>query len=425
LRYIFQILGRLKGYQEVTYTINGFSHKALLSCEALSEYYKGECRIILLAPESIITHLTDSIEEAEALLRDKTRFIESVKQNIEKNRLLNKPFQVKCMQSSGFYCWSSSYALKFDNTLDNIISDQLIQLALIEDVDELILDISTGYNTQVLALLEAIRVLTVYHKLKHLLEGGGDLRVKMSTISPVTSQGEYPIDLYDFEAKAFFEFPIKGRESPKVTDLVLDAPDEFKRKLSLDFKWVNISKAVGEARRAFNAIKYNAPLTLFYDEIIGKEEDSKQCLKTLFDIINYVEEHRSIEVDGNLILSKRNKIGRRTLTDLLLTLALHSTLSQFRKELKRVEPIPKALHNIFIDLYEKIGLQLNARFLERDLADYEDKSDETIRSDPKRNFYAHSGLLENYVEEAEDTKKLAYRSECIEEIKEWLEKPER
>jgi len=423
LRYIIQILGKLKGYVEVTYTINGFSHVARLSSEALSEYYKGDCRIILLAPESLVTHLTNDIDEAKGLLRDKLWFTEFTKQRVENNQLLNKPFQVKHMQSSGFYNHSSAYALKFNNTLDNIVSDQLIQLALIEDADELVLDVSTGYNTQVLALQEAVRVLTVYHKLKRLLQDGGGLKVKISSISPIRSQGEYPVDLYDFDAKAFFEFPIKGREAPKVADLVMDASDEFKRKLSMSFNWSKISKAVGEARRAFNAIKYNAPLTLFYDEIIGKEEDSEECLKTLFDIANYVEEQRSIEVDKNMILSKRIRISRRTLVNLMLTLALHKTLAEFRRELKGSEPTPSNLHDIFVDLYEKIGLQLNARFLQRDLSDYVDNSGGAIRSDVKRNFFAHSGLLEDYVEGAMG-KKLAYKSECVDEVKEWLEEPE-
>jgi CRISPR/Cas system-associated protein Csx1 len=52
-----------------------------------------------------------------------------------------------------------------------------------------------------------------------------------------------------------------------------------------------------------------------------------------------------------------------------------------------------------------------------------DRSGGAIRSDVKRNFFAHSGLLEDYVEGAMG-KKLAYKSECVDEVKEWLEKSE-
>jgi len=424
LRYILQILGKFAGYNEVTYIVNGFSCKAWLSCAALSEYFRRECKVILLVPESIVTNLTDRIDEAKALLMDKRLFEERVKQKVEENRLLNGPFDVKCMQSSGFYSKGNLYAVKFVNTLDNIVIDQLTQLALMDDVDELIMDISTGHNTQVLALLEAVRVLTVYQKLKRLLQDGSGLKIKISSISPVSGEGEYPINLYEFDAKAFFEFPIKGRDAPKVADLVTHTTDELKREISMEFNWSRISKAVGEARRAFNAIKYNAPLTLFYDELIGKEEDSKECIKTLFDIVSYVEEHRRVEVDGDLILSKRIMISRQVFANLLLTLALHLTLTEFRRRVKRAEPKLKTLHDVFTDIYEKIGLQLNARFLERDLAEYAEIRGGTIVSDTKRNFFAHSGLLENYVERTGNGK-LLYKAKCLDEVREWLENPEK
>jgi CRISPR-associated protein Csx1 len=429
LLYILQILGRPAGYQEVNYTLDGFSYKAKLSCVALSEYFKKEegCRIILLAPESIVTHLTDNIDEAKALLMDKRLFTELVKQRVNENRLLDRPFEVRCMQSSGFYK-GSSYAVKIDNTFDNIIVDQVAQLASIDSVEELIVDISTGHNTQVLALLEAVRVLTVYNKLKHMLQDGSGLKIKIASTppvsTPVSGEDEYPINLYEFDAKAFFEFPIKGRDAPRAADLLPHTTDELKREISVKFNWSKISKAVGEARRAFHAIKYNTPLTLFHDELIGKEEDSKECVKTLFDVVNYVEEHRRVEVDGSLLLSKRIMISRQVFTNLLLTLALHSTLTEFRSRVKRAEPTLELLHDVFTDIYEKIGLQLNARFLERDLAEYSERQEVTILSDKKRNFFAHSGLLKSYVKRTED-KKLAYKAECLDEVREWLDNPEK
>jgi CRISPR-associated protein Csx1 len=331
------------------------------------------------------------------------------------------------MQSSGFYK-GGSYAVRIDNTFDNIIVDQVAQLASIDSVEELIVDISTGHNTQVLALLEAVRVLTVYNKLKRVLQDGSGLKIKIASTppvsTPVSGEDEYPINLYEFDAKAFFEFPIKSRDAPKVADLVTHTTDELKREISVEFNWSRISKAVGEARRAFNAIKYNAPLTLFYDELIGKEEDSKECIKTLFDIVSYVEEHRRVGVDGDLLLSKRIMISRQVFTNLLLTLALHLTLTEFRRRVKRAEPKLKTLHDVFTDIYEKIGLQLNARFLERDLAEYAEIRGGTIVSDTKRNFFAHSGLLENYVERTENGK-LLYKAKCLDEVREWLENPEK
>jgi CRISPR/Cas system-associated protein Csx1 len=117
-------------------------------------------------------------------------------------------------------------------------------------------------------------------------------------------------------------------------------------------------------------------------------------------------------------------ISRQVFTNLLLTLALHSTLTEFRRRVKRAEPKLKTLHDVFTDIYEKIGLQLNARFLERDLAEYAEIRGGTIVSDTKRNFFAHSGLLENYVERTENGK-LLYKAKCLDEVKEWLENPEK
>lgn len=423
MRYILKVLGRVdvKGYQEVEYQIEGALYKARLLSDALSEHYSG-CRIILLSPESLVTKLAADKSDAKALLEDEARFEGEVKQRVE-GGLLAKPFVVKHMQSAGLYK-NQGFAVEFSNTLDNIISYQLLlQLGLLNDAQEIILDVSTGFNTQVIALLEAVRAYIVFCKLTQILKGESAVAVKIATTSPVTGPNQYPVDLYDFDVKAFFDFPLRDKKAINVADLLIDSPPAVKREVSEKFGWGRISKLVGEARRAFNAIKYNAPLALFYDSIIGEGESSSECLNALSKILQFIEDLRKIEVRGDKILCTRYKISRQVLLNLIYILALHKSLTEFRSEVKKREPTLKTLREVFNEVYEKIRLQLNTRFLQRDIEEHYSKQE--IAPHEKRNFFAHSGLLKNFVETegvGENTK-LSYKNMCINQVKSWLEKP--
>ncbi|MEM3387379.1 MAG: TM1812 family CRISPR-associated protein [Nitrososphaerales archaeon] len=429
MRYILQVLGKIKNYERVNYTIQGKTYNAQLSSDALAHHFGGDYRIILLAPESLVALTANSKDEAVNLLKQWRNFEEDLRDKITSANLLESPFDVKVMQSFGKYSTRHQFDLVFNNSIDNIISYQLMTLLnLPEQADELIVDVSTGFNTQVTALLEAIRPYIVFRKLKGLLQHEKKINVKLAFTPPVSKPGEYEIELYDYDVKAFFEYPLRNISVSSAATLLSDALPQLKREVSEKFKerWGSFTEAIGTAKRAFNALKYNIPLAFFYDDIISGEDRFAECLEILFAVLDYLEKLRTIEVKEDKVVITRHRIGKQNFMNSALTLALYSTVIKFKNEVIHSKPTTNLLRDIFKRSYESLGLQLNERFLEKDLKDLEAKHGiNVIPFDEKRNFFAHSGLVESFIKvSVDDTNlELQYEDDRLPIIKGWIKDP--
>jgi predicted HTH domain antitoxin len=183
-------------------------------------------------------------------------------------------------------------------------------------------------------------------------------------------------------------------------------------------------------------------------------------------IYNYIESKKEIYLNDNKIFIKRLEINRLDLGNYLLTIALYSSLKEFKENINKEKEKTnfEIISEYFPKLYKnkKISLGLNARLLDRDLREIKDlverakekgislerdtllrdlfqrvdfyKSEEIKKeskdmkvSDIKRNFLVHSGLENTvtYVRINEKGKlELSYGTSHKDEILNWIRSPE-
>ncbi|MFQ6127125.1 MAG: TM1812 family CRISPR-associated protein, partial [Candidatus Heimdallarchaeota archaeon] len=254
-------------------------------------------------------------------------------------------------------------------------------------------------------------------------------------------------NLYDYDVKAFFESPI--RQAPTSAHMYLDKEQpswigidklkgELGRRLSSDVKLIH--ELVEQTKVAFNAIKYNAPLAIFHDEVVKFEHDPKEGLEALKRVLEAFENEGRVKLDDKIVRSERLRVDKSEVVGVLLSLALASSLDGFKKGLPS-EVTTNYLENQFTKMYERLGLGLNRKFLSWDLKEvkkegeklsdgeerlYQELAGFKGSSDIKRNFFAHSGLLREgvIVRKEGDVVILKYDDKWLEEIKKWLKSPE-
>ncbi|MGC8935558.1 MAG: TM1812 family CRISPR-associated protein [Thermoproteota archaeon] len=247
----------------------------------------------------------------------------------------------------------------------------------------------------------------------------------------------------------------------KIEELLKKEKDEKNVKLrkdintSFESERLNFNQLINETRVAYNAIRYNVPLAYFDDDIISFKISEKDALSNLRNILKYiVEDKKELRKDKGEIVIKRPSVERVLFINLLLTTAFHRALREFKEGLKK-ESSTDVILKEFKSLYEKVGLGLNSRFLERDINEikelfpYLGEKEETIKElkkrklvpqlqnarenkngkkggDIKRNFFAHSGFEETITLIKKQNEKycLCYKPEEKTNIKKWLENPE-
>jgi len=418
MNYILQVLGKFN-YEEVSYDIENKEYKCKLASEALQAHFK-EYKVILLAPESLVALLAEDVNEAIELLKRPNELKERIKNEVLKNNLLKSEFKIILIQSIGSYPLkaNNNFTINFKNDVNNVVIYLLLNfLEELKDAEKIIADTSSGHNIYVSSLIEALRLFLAYCKLKNYLQQPR-INIKLSFSSPIERSKEnlYPINLYDYNVKAFFDFPVKE----KVELLSKNASTEIKK---LEKKYLKpLNAIISSGRLMFNAIKYNVPLAIFYIELEKSVEEGEEMLK---EILYRIEEEKSIESDGKI---SRIALNRTAIVNALLSLALTSSIKEFLSRIPQATI--KNIEDSFSRLYEKVGLGINKRFLKRDLSKIKIEEDwkkiKSSSNDP-RDFFAHSGLLKPFIdrEKIDDEEiLLRYKPEKVSLIKKWLKNPE-
>jgi len=286
--------------------------------------------------------------------------------------------------------------------------------------------------------------------------------VRLAFSPPISQQltERYPVHLSDYDVKTFFEFPLK--EIPNSATRFLDSSwtpmsidDTIKTCLGLKIREQSkkMVKILRSSRLLFNAVKYNAPLTLFYEEIVEWEDDVQNRLLTpLKTVLETFEEMTNIERKGNSITLSRLKMDKTMIINTVLTLSLTSSLEEnIGDKLKGTMPTISNILGIFQRVYRIPELRMNEIFLRIELKKIEkngcrlkegekkllkellyeqqleiEKSKREYSSSEKRNFFAHSGLLRHlvYVKKVGEELLLEYDRNKLRTIKSWLDNPE-
>ncbi|GIU72557.1 MAG: hypothetical protein KatS3mg003_2036 [Candidatus Nitrosocaldaceae archaeon] len=416
--YIYQVMGDPNSYKLVKYKIDKSTYETFLSSEALFRHYNAS-EIVLLCPLS---------------LRDKKDAIKSLV-----SKELREYLRIKEIHSIGKY--AKDYQSTPTNIAVQIFTDML-------DKDRVLCDISTGHNIYTAAILEAARFYTSYKRINDLKFDS--VYASYAIAEPIirnVKKDNYTIFIEELLTATRFDLPysIYNIKNHKIADYIENAPGDVKYRLHKKYEALDreIKAILCNLLLAFNAIKYNTPL-VFNNQIIDLSKDIE--IRDLIDFCNTILEYYE---DHEKVVSLEFK---RSIFNLYLALALYNCIKKFIINVDNLNDL-----KCFYNIYDKLGLALNKRFLERDIKEIEgcssyisnkwtrydeiykeckenlkkrntteNNKDKYSDSDIKRNFFAHSGFERTVFMVKMDGKiiKCKYDDDKINEIKKWLAKPE-
>ncbi len=375
MRKIYQVMGDIGKYQITNYIVEDKEYNYLkISSEALLKHYNYD-KMVLVCPISI-NKRDDEIRKS---------FHNTPEDKIEILRV----------HAIGRYN-NKEYISKPVN-----ISLQLFTYML-SNSDEIILDVSTGHNIYNLALIEAGRFFSTFNSLKDKIMCNNNNKeyAKIAICEPVTSESmNTPKKIYvePLRTHAFFSLPINRRDNFKISNYIdkRELPAEIKRRIDEETRKINreINDILDKAIIAYNAIRYNTPLVFSILEL-DNEERIFQLIKQLNNFCNKV---LKVKEDNNKIYSMNIE---RTIYELYLSLIIYYSIIKNIKIIKaksfnnKIETLDD-LKN-FIDLYKLLGLDINSRFLNRDLNEIEYRKDSII------DCITLNDLLYNYSNRSKD-----------------------
>jgi CRISPR-associated protein Csx1 len=451
---IYQVLGKLSGYERVSYTLNNSTYNTFLSSIAIYKYYienKYNASIVYICPYSLIesTKGFSDLKDITNLNLIENKFIESL------NKLTDGiKFDILVVNSIGKYKINNK-EIDFNSTPGNIslqiffdIINRIDNIRIDNNNVDIIADISTGHNLYISPLLDALRAVLVRDKLKNGLKTY--VNAKYAISEPIlrnVKKENYKIFMNEYDVKAFFELPIKKIQNANKIDYYIKTDDkELKKGIVIKTKDISlkISMLLNNLILSFNAIKYNTPL-VFYTNLINLEMDEKSIENELMALFS---DFLKLKFQDSVLFTY--ELYSKNIFNLFYSLALYNWIKRKMKFINKATI--KEMESIFIDdLYKELGLLLNARFLKRELKSIEIKKDkiqsnwvklteifkdeeyiesnkeiEKYGSDEKRNFFAHSGLLKNIVlvKKEDEEIEFKYDDKSLNYVRKWLLKPE-
>jgi len=423
---ILQVLGDPRGYKSARYVIDKKEYKEKFLALAIREWL-NDGEIIFLVPDSLVTRIESDVEEAFELLRDREKFKKRFTELLH-----GIDADVLIIPSVGTY--SGAYTARFEGSIENTIVFIFKEL-IKRGVRVIYADISTGLNIYTTAMLEALRKYVTYRKLRRILQGDDKTTLKLAFVPQVLVENQtVNVELHEFDVQAFFSLP---KANPKEICADKDTKRKVNEKYGKFFK--EILRYLKTLRMAFNAIKYNTPLVFYHSDIFNLNIDVGKVEREFMRIIEELEDLREVIMDDNTIIVKRPILVSGNVVNTFFAISMLSSVIDFWKE-SVGEPELDAILKTFKGLYESLGLDVNSRFLERDVEGIKELANDLEgervllelfpessgkSKDPKRNFFAHSGFLREItlVRKEGENIMLRYTSESVREIRSWLNDP--
>ncbi len=418
---IVQVSGDPDKYSPVRYRLGDRVEETYYSCEALRRFLGEE--VLLLAPESLVSDLND------------------FRGRVERKGLTDFELFLR------FQRWGNDVngvRRRFLTGFDDVAVAIFVRFVR-KRPDSLVVDISTGHNVYVVAMVEAARGYATYRELENILQlsEGDGFSVEIASSPPIgKGVSEVGIELHPLSVRAFFLLP-----TADIDKLLHEEADKEFRKLAgvigreySGFK-SDFRKLYDELRVAFNAVKYNVPLAFYTQEVLTLDLNVDEVERGVIEFLN-----KLLESTDDGFVRKRIPLSFRAVSNVFYAIALYRGFKNFKSELS--EPSIEEIRRVFLQLYRKksVGAAVNEYFLDNELRMIE-KLKEKIRgkmrllylysagceaegrlggsSDAKRNFFAHSGLLKECTEVEVKGGKiyLSWTKDRVGEIKKWLKEP--
>ncbi|MCS7144005.1 MAG: hypothetical protein NZ879_03165 [Archaeoglobaceae archaeon] len=409
---ILQVIGRPEGYQPVGYKIEDRCYETPFSSDALKRHY--EDKVLLFVPKSLL-------EEYQIDLR-------TFKSKIEQKGFID--FELEVIPSIGEYEFKDR-KLSYENNFDNVVVAILLHL-INRRPEKVLVDVCTGQNVYVFALIEAVRRYSTYRQLEGILQGY-EFKFKIATYQPILKDvKEAKIEINDFSAKSFFFLPQTEPDklcNSKHIEIKRKAGEIGKKYWNFKSKFRDIQN---ELKIAFNAIRYNTPLAFY--QLLSFDANVDEIER---EFSQFVSEFLEKEIPMNLGI----------FSGILFTVAMFKSFREFKSALNK--PTIEEIDSKFSKIYKEVELDVNRIFLGREIEEIkiraEEMKEEIKRSksillldiykkdvkekigskDIKRNFFAHCGFIKEYTELIfyEDKLCIEWKKEALSNIRNWLLNP--
>ncbi len=377
----YAVLGKIKGYKERKFLVEGQEIKKDLAMEAFGEWFENNEKTFkrtYFLPES----LGSDVEEIQV-------FFPKAKSVI-----------IPSLSPINGYQTDATYEFVEFYMFINLLNDYL---QLENSSKNFYCDISLGLNIYANALFEAFRRVYVFTQLMKFSEQETEKdKFYMFYTDPILGNEDTTITKIftkQITVKAFFDIHIKRENFKEIEkNQILDKEDIDKFK---------------DAYYMFQSIKLNAPLVVL---TFGYPTD-KEIKDLIKKIVNNnleklkqkIEKAKSDNTEKKRIYEPYDREYINFVYNILLSLALCYDVSKQLKnhdikpegqEKSKIEDIEK-----FLEIYDKYKLTANTIILERDIKSIKKGSlyeNPLKRKNPKsakeRNFLAHSGFEYNITE---------------------------
>lgn len=451
MKVIYQI-GRFDSgaFSKITFKIDEKIYSASLSSFALRDYFKesqSEAKAILLYPVSLLLN-----KQALAILEKQTlnsqekefkQIVEDLLKNpAKKEDFLKNPREYFSKHPHSFladdFCIIHSLGeyegIKFEAALEELIleifSDMVFRY-LDKPFNQLYLDISSGLNIYVSALIEAGRLFLTFYKLQNFLPEPDPLKVYIVFSDPVIPPYNRVFEIhknFSLEVKTFFSFP----EKPKNYSLD-NAFTPFAKKLTEDDKLLKsfLNKLFTNAYLFYSAIKNNTPLVLYTFEY----DDEKEIEKGIRDLLNKIQTRLFENYQKTPGLNFDN--FRKSILMLSIYKGIVKILKNKEINVKdevSLSELDQKFRDENLTIYKYFDLMTNRAYLGHEISNNFEKKEiiETLTSEYKlfkeyfsgegndihpRNFLAHCGFERNCLEVKREGEEIWLRYKNEPEIK--------
>ncbi len=434
MKYIYQI-GRLeKRMQPLKFSVEGEDFESELSSIALKNYLKDGTKLILIYPVSLPFNRYLLQSDLDEQFRDK------IKEALDnREAYFRNPYELfklhphtayaddfLLIHSLGSY-EGESFGGNFEDIVLEIFID-LVERDLTNNITELYVDISSGHNIYVSALLEAVRHFSAFHGLSNWVDQNFKVRVTFS--DPIIGSSRQNFDIHkdhELKFKIFFSSPISNDDLEfKLARRIAGENRAFKHK---------INNMLESFSLCYSALKHNTPLVLYSFEFHSEEE----IKNLLLEVISHMKEKLCENWKNSPNLRKNDYLK------LILSLSFYRgiirMMSQHGISLRDGESIDE-IKKVFEEMYKVFGLDLNIKLLGHELSilektiSYKMKLTDEVSTDWQplsnfilgegdfltRNFIAHAGFERTVTEVKKEDGEiyLRYKANEINRIKKKL-----
>ncbi len=448
MKLIYQI-GRLErgAFKPINFDIKEKIYQSQLTSFALRKFFQEQgdiARVVLIYPVSLLLNknaqffegITEEFKEIiTKLLNDQTeltKYLSNPRFYFKKHPHSKEADDFIVIHSIGQY-----EGVNFSATLGELVLEIFIDMFSRyqnEPFSELYLDISSGHNIYVSALLEAGRLFLTFYKLQNFHLQNEHLKVYITFSDPILQPYDRTFKIHEefpLEVKVFFSYPERPFEYSLKQGYMKFAGELAKGNRKIK-KYLNDLFAYGQF--FYSAIKNNTPLVL-YTWVYHSEKDVYKGIQILIDLLK-----------NNLIQTyqKTPELNFDLFRKAFLMLALYKgiikvlkTYEITKKEEVSISELEEKCAEESKSFYKYFGLVQNRNYFSQEIKNNFERNKDKFEKEYKllkeyiggegedfnpRNFLAHCGFERNcvYVRKTCEEVLIKYKEDSLKKIEKIL-----